>query len=287
MRRVLRRRAGLPAPVPPGADILAARELGVRLGGREVLGGVSASVGAGELLALVGPNGAGKSTLLGAFAGELAPHSGSVTVDGRALPEWRPVDLARRRALLPQHSSVAFGFVVRDVVAMGRAPWSGTPASLEDDDVIDASMAAVGLVGYADRSFHALSGGERARVALARVLAQRTAILLLDEPTAALDIRHQELVLRLAAQRAAAGAVVVVVLHDLGLAAAYATRVALLHHGRVVADGPPARVLTSAALSEVYEHPISVVSHPRTGELLVLPARPGAPTSTVDLVAVT
>ncbi len=285
MRLALRRPAEPPRPSSPGTVVLAAEDVTVRLGSGEVLCGVSLSIRAGELLALVGPNGAGKSTLLGALVGDVTVHSGSVTVDGRELSRWRPVDLARRRALLPQRSTLSFGFPVRDVVAMGRAPWAGTPLAAQDDVIVEESMEAVGLIGHAQRPYHALSGGEQARVALARVLAQRTGILLLDEPTAALDIKHQELVLSLAARQAAGGAAVVVVLHDLALAAAYATRVALLHRGRKVGDGPPARVLTSAALSAVYEHDIRAQAHPHTGELLVLPVRHGLPRSTVGKAA--
>jgi iron complex transport system ATP-binding protein len=256
---------------PYGSGILAARELTVHRGGRVVLADISLSVSPGELLALVGPNGAGKSTLLAALAGEVTPVTGQVTVDGRPLAAWRPVDLARRRALLPQQSTLAFNFGVRDVVAMGRAPWRRTPHSRDDEAAIDDSMNLVGIMALADRSYQALSGGEQARVALARVLAQRTPILLLDEPTAALDVRHQELVMRLAARRASDGGAVVVVLHDLGLAAAYATRVALLHTGRVVGQGTPERVLTAPALTAVYEHPIRTSTDPASGALLILP----------------
>lgn len=134
-------------------------------------------------------------------------------------------------------------------------------------------MAATEVTGFAARPFSALSGGERARAALARVLAQRAPLLLLDEPTAALDLRHQELVLRICRERAAAGDGVVVVLHDLGLAAAYADRVAVLHDGRIAADGPPAEVFEDGLLSRVYRQPVEVLPHPRTGAPLVVPVR--------------
>lgn len=134
-------------------------------------------------------------------------------------------------------------------------------------------MAATEVTGFAARPFSALSGGERARVALARVLAQRAPLLLLDEPTAALDLRHQELVLRICRERAAAGDGVVVVLHDLGLAAAYADRVAVLHEGRIAVHGPPAEVFEDGLLSRVYRQPVEVLPHPRTGAPLVVPVR--------------
>ncbi|MCW6007815.1 heme ABC transporter ATP-binding protein [Micromonospora sp. CPCC 205371] len=248
------------------------RGLAVRRGAATVLSGVDMDVRAGELLALVGPNGAGKSTLLAAVCGDLAPAAGAIELDGAALDSWKPVELARRRAMLPQHTTLAFPFTVADVVAMGRAPWAGTPLEAEDAQAVAAAMRDADVEAFAARPFRAMSGGEQARTALARVLAQRAPILLLDEPTAALDLRHQELVLRLALDRARAGDAVVAVLHDLGLAAAYADRVVLLTRGRVVAEGPPADVLTGPALSEIYQHAVEVLPPPRTGSPLVLPS---------------
>ena len=276
--RVLRLRA---RPVPPAApepgDVLAEAEgLTVRLGAREVLAGVGVRVRAGEVLALVGPNGAGKSTLLSALAADLQPTSGTVRIHGRPASAWSAPELALRRAVLPQSASLSFPFTVEEVVRMGRAPWAA--ARPEDDEAaVAGAMAATEVTRFAARPFSALSGGERARVALARVLAQSTSLLLLDEPTAALDLRHQELVLRLCRARAHAGDAVVVVLHDLGLAAAYAHRVAVLRAGRVAADGPPREVFSRALLSEVYEQPVEVFPHPRTGAVLVLPEREAAP----------
>ncbi|MEV0296426.1 heme ABC transporter ATP-binding protein [Nocardia sp. NPDC050710] len=242
-------------------------------GARRVLDAVDFDVVAGEVVALVGPNGAGKSTLLAALAGELTPTEGDVELEGRSLTHWTPLDMARRRAVLPQTHTVGFPFTAREVVAMGRAPWVRTARSDHDDERIDAALAAADVEHLAARSFPTLSGGERARVALARVLAQDTATLLLDEPTAALDLGHQEAVLRLATARAAAGAAVVVVLHDLGIAAAYADRVAVLESGRIAADGPPREVLTTDLLTRVYQHPVEVLDHPVTGAQLVLPVR--------------
>ncbi|WP_406489187.1 heme ABC transporter ATP-binding protein [Streptomyces phaeochromogenes] len=265
-----------PGPVHPG-DVLAETEaLHVRLGGREVLSGVDVTARAGEVLALVGPNGAGKSTLLGALAADLPAAEGVVRVHGRPASEWSAQELALRRAVLPQSAALSFPFAVEEVVRMGRAPWAGRAeeyAEETDEAAVAAAMAATEVSDFAGRSFSALSGGERARVALARVLAQRTRLLLLDEPTAALDLRHQELVLRVCRARAHAGDAVVVVLHDLGLAAAYAHRVVILRAGRAVADGRPAEVFTDRLLSDVYQQPVEVFPHPRTGEVLVAPVR--------------
>ncbi|MEV4038850.1 heme ABC transporter ATP-binding protein [Streptomyces umbrinus] len=262
-----------PDPVHPG-DVLAGTEaLHVRLGGREVLSGVDVTARAGEVLALVGPNGAGKSTLLGALAADLPAAAGVVRVHGRPASDWSAQELALRRAVLPQSAALSFPFAVEEVVRMGRAPWAGRPEEGEDDAAVASAMAATEVTDFAGRSFSALSGGERARVALARVLAQRTRLLLLDEPTAALDLRHQELVLRVCRARAHAGDAVVVVLHDLGLAAAYAHRVVILRAGRAVADGRPAEIFTDRLLSDVYQQPVEVFPHPRTGEVLVAPVR--------------
>ncbi|WP_324195489.1 heme ABC transporter ATP-binding protein [Nocardia abscessus] len=240
---------------------------------RVVLEGVDFEAVAGQVVALVGPNGAGKSTLLAALAGELALSAGAVELDGQPLSHWTTLDMARRRAVLPQTHTVGFPFTAREVVAMGRAPWVRTERRELDEKQIAAAMTATDVEHLAARSFPTLSGGERARVALARVLAQDTATLLLDEPTAALDLGHQEAVLRLAAARAAEGAAVVVVLHDLGIAAAYADRVAVLDAGRIAADGPPRAVLTTELLTRVYQHPVEVLDHPVTGAQLVLPVR--------------
>uniref|UniRef100_A0AAU2VX30 Heme ABC transporter ATP-binding protein n=1 Tax=Streptomyces sp. NBC_00008 TaxID=2903610 RepID=A0AAU2VX30_9ACTN len=263
----------LPAPVAPGTPVAEVSGLRVRLGGRQVLDSIELTVHAGEVLALVGPNGAGKSTLLAALAADLPATSGTVRIDGRPVTDWSAPELALRRAVLPQSAALSFPFPVADVVRMGRAPWAGTEREDEDDPAVRAAMAATEVTAFAARPFSALSGGERARVALARVLAQRAPLLLLDEPTAALDLRHQELVLRICRERAAAGDAVVVVLHDLGLAAAYADRAAVLHDGRIAVAGPPAEVFTGALLGEVYRQPVEVFPHPRTGVPLVVPDR--------------
>ncbi|MHA5051534.1 heme ABC transporter ATP-binding protein [Streptomyces sp. SD15] len=268
---LIRERPKPPPPVSPGDVLAEAEGLHVRLGVREVLHGVDVTARAGEVLALVGPNGAGKSTLLGALAADLRPSAGVVRVHGRPATQWSAPELALRRAVLPQSAALSFPFAVEEVVRMGRAPWASAPE--DDDAAVAQAMAATEVTEFATRPFSALSGGERARVALARVLAQRAPLLLLDEPTAALDLRHQELVLRVCRERAHAGDAVVVVLHDLGLAAAYAHRVAILCAGRVAADGPPSAVFTGDLLSDVYRQPVEVFPHPRTGAALVTPER--------------
>ncbi|WP_428963917.1 heme ABC transporter ATP-binding protein [Micromonospora fluostatini] len=261
------------APAPPGTTRIEVTGLRVERSGRPVLDGVDLRVRSGEVHALVGPNGAGKSTLLAAVSGDLPVAGGTVEVDGRPQGEWSAVELAMRRAVLTQRSTLSFPFSVEEVVRMGRAPWAGRPEEAQDDSIVAETMQRCDIARFADRPYPSLSGGEQARAALARVLAQRASVLLLDEPTAALDLHHQELVMRIARDRATAGDAVVVVLHDLALAGAYADLVTLLGDGRVRAAGPPDTVLTAPLLSEVYRHDIEVVAHPRTHLPLVVPRR--------------
>ncbi len=250
---------------------LRALDVRVRIGERAVLDGVDVALTPGELVAIVGPNGAGKTTLLRALAGDLAVE-GQVLLDERPLSSYRSIDLARRRAVLPQHTTIEFAFTAGEVVAMGRAPHLGTPTERDDERVIDAALRAADAAHLAAREYRTLSGGEQARVNLARVLAQDTEYLLLDEPTAALDIRHQESVMALAARCAARGRCVAAVVHDLNLAAAYATRVVIIGDGAVAADGAPAAVLRADLLGRVYRYPVEVLTHPVRGCPLVIAA---------------
>jgi iron complex transport system ATP-binding protein len=255
------------------ATVAQLQDVSVRLGRKRVLTEVSIDVRAGEVLAIVGPNGAGKSTALAALAGDVAPASGRVLLQGRPLPRWSPREAARQRAVLLQHSAVAFPFAAREVVRMGRAPWRGTPHEADDLIAVKEALQVMDAAHLAERNITALSGGEQARIALARALAQRTPLLLLDEPTAALDLRHAENTLGHLRHLAGAGAAVAVVLHDLNLAAAHADRVIVIDRGRVGADGPPRQVLTERVLSQCYGHPVDVVAHPRTGDPVVLARR--------------
>ena len=274
-----------PSGLGPDAVAVRARGVVVSYGATPVLGGVDLVVRRGEVLALVGPNGAGKSSLLAALAGDLALDAGTVAVHGRDLAAWRLRDLARERAVLTQEHRVAFPFPVATVVAMGRAPWRNRPEEDLDEATVAEAIAVCDLDTLVDRSFGALSGGEKGRTSFARVLAQGTGVLLLDEPTAALDLGHQETTLARARAEADRGAAVVVVLHDLSLAAAWADRVVLLHRGLVAAEGTPGAVLTADRLSHVYDHPVEVLPHPVTGELLVLADRRGHRRTPVDAPA--
>lgn len=231
---------------------LRARGVGVTIDGARILSGIDLDLEPGEVLAIVGPNGAGKSTLLSVLSGDLAATEGTVTIGERPIGGLRHLELARERAVLTQENQLSFPFTVGQVVLMGRSPWARTPRFEDDDTAVAGAMLATDVDQLAPRRFTSLSGGEKARVSLARVFAQATPILLLDEPTAALDLRHQEEVMRAVRARAATGHSVLVVVHDLSLAAAYADRVAVVAGGTVVAAGSPLEVLTTERLEAVY-----------------------------------
>jgi iron complex transport system ATP-binding protein len=257
-----------------GVDV---RDVTVRFGSRTVVDSVTVDLRHGEILALVGPNGCGKSTLLSVMTGTRAPDSGSVSLDGSDVSTLKSRELARRRSVVMQHNSVTFAYRVEDVVAMGRAPWSNTPQRSRAQEAVDEAIASCDLERYRRTPVSSLSGGEQARVALARALAQEAPVMFLDEPTAALDIHHQEEVLTILAGLRDQGRAVLIVLHDLTLAAAYADRVAVMNSGRITALGTPTEVLTPEVLSENYAHPIEVFPHPETGYLMIHPQRSEPP----------
>jgi len=249
---------------------LVARGVSVVRGGIRLLDGVDVSVTAGEFVAVLGPNGAGKSTLLGALAGDFSLSSGSVTINDKEISTLAPRDLARLRAVLPQQIVISFPFTVREVVAMGRNPWLDE----RDDERIDAAMRRLNVESMRGRTYQTLSVGEQARVSMARVLAQDTPILLLDEPTAVLDIGQQERFLAVARSLVDEGRGVIAVLHDLNVAMRFATRVVVLHEGRCVASGDPREVLTPSLLSNVYHQKIRVDST-SDGRPVILPDHNG------------
>ncbi|WP_067181362.1 ABC transporter ATP-binding protein [Microtetraspora niveoalba] len=226
-------------------------DLGVALDGRRVLEGARVSVGGGEWLAVVGPNGAGKSTLLKAMMG-LLPHTGEVLVGGVRVRDLKPRDRARLIAYAPQSPSLPPDMTVFDYVLLGRTPYIPYLGreSAADREIAGAVLERLDLAGFAARPLAHMSGGERQRVVLARALAQQAPVLLLDEPTTALDLGHQQQVLELVDRlRAGDGLTVVTTLHDLSLAGQYADALLLLAGGRVVAAGPPGRVLTEPLLA--------------------------------------
>ncbi len=237
---------------------------------RAAVDDVTLDVPAARLTAVLGPNGAGKSTLLALLLGTLAPASGTAAFAGTPLGAWPRAELARRVGVVPQGEEFAFPLTVRALVEMGRYPHLGRWESARPADraVVDAAIARVGMRPFAERAVATLSGGERQRARLARALAQVArdasaepapgAALALDEPTAALDLAHEMTFFGLARTLADAGTTVLLVTHNLNLAARYADRLVLMHAGRVAADGAPAEVLTAARVSQVYGWPVEV-----------------------------
>lgn len=227
--------------------------------GRRILDAISLDLRPGELLAIVGPNGAGKTTLLAAMAGDLVPSAGVVSLDGRRLQHWTPLDLARRRAVMPQASKLGFSLAVHEVVALGRAPYRQIHGRHVHAAAIERAIALADIGHLARRAYMTLSGGEQQRVQLARAIAQlnledakAAPLLLLDEPTASLDLAHAHAVLKISRDLAARGVAVAAVLHDLPLAYRYADRVAVLQGGRLQALGLPQAVLTPDLLRRVF-----------------------------------
>ena len=231
---------------------LGIRQLQFSHGTRPVLQGIDLTLTAGHITAILGPNGAGKSTLLGCVAGLLAPASGSIEVDGTRLHALPGKERARRIAFLPQTAVVAWPIDVQTLVGLGRIPYSGVASDQQNHEAVTRAMEMTRVSQWADRAVNELSGGERARVLLARVLAGTSQWILADEPFTGLDPAHQLEAAELLRQFAANGGGVVLTVHDLSLAARIADRIVLLNDGRVVADGAPEEALSAANLRAVY-----------------------------------
>ena len=228
----------------------------------------------GEIVALVGPNGSGKSTLLRALARVLKPKSGVVFLDGKSIAEWPTREVARRLTLLPQGPTLNADMTVEELVWMGRSPHQGLLGlpTLEDKEAVQAAIRETGIAPLAKRQVALLSGGERQRAWLAMALAQQPRVLLLDEPTTFLDLKHQLEVLDLIRYlNREHGLTVVMVLHDLNQAARYASRICVLREGRVYGDGTPAAILTPATLREVFEIEGQVMQGPNGVGMVIVP----------------
>jgi iron complex transport system ATP-binding protein len=251
--------------------LLSAQNLNVMLGRRHVLHDGSLSLSSGHLVALLGPNGAGKTTLLRALAG-LIPSSGVIRVGGEALSSLSLRERAKRFGYLPQGHLVHWPLPARDIVALGRYPHGATdPARLppRDAEAVSRAMHAADVMQFAERRVTELSGGERSRVALARVFAVEAPIILADEPTASLDPRHQIDVMKGLRGAADSGVLVIVVTHDLGLAARFADHVLVLSQGRLVSQGPPAQALSETVIADVFG--ISVYRAEHQCETVIVP----------------
>lgn len=256
--------------------MLEACEISVGYGEREAVRGVSLRAVPGEIVVVIGPNGAGKSTLMRALNGALVPARGEIILDGKPLRSYARRAVSRRIAVVAQEAELRFPVTVMEFVLGGRYAWSSTGAwgweTERDVEVGRRAIEETGLAAYSARLMNELSGGERQRAVLARALATEAAILLLDEPTANLDLAHQATVLRLVRNRTdGAGAAAVVVTHDLNLAAEFADRVLLLKEGRALATGGPREVLTPPTLRELFEIEVLVDAHPVTGAPRITP----------------
>lgn len=256
--------------------MLEAKDINIRYGARNVVAGVSLSAQPGQVTAIIGPNGAGKSTLLRALNGAKEITSGEILLDGKALREFARRVIGRRIAVVAQESELRFPVTVMEFVLGGRYAWASTGAwGWETEADIEAASLALketGLTDFGTRLVGELSGGERQRAVLARALATEAAILLLDEPTANLDLAHQAAMLALVRSRCDEGrASAVVVTHDVNLAAEFADRVLLLKKGRALATGSPREVLTPELLRELFEIQVLVDDHPVTGAPRITP----------------
>lgn len=260
------------------AAMLAARGVTYRIGRHTLVEDIDVEVVPGRVTAVLGPNGAGKSSLLNVLTGEASPSAGYMTLNGAPYTAWPQEEVARQVAVLPQKSTLSFPFTALEVVMMGRIPHASGYA--RDLDIARECLEEAGCSHLAERSFPVLSGGEQQRVQLARVLAQiysdaaepleSARYLLLDEPTAALDPAHQQLTLEIARRQAALGLGVLVILHDLNLAARYADHALLLQNGRCIARGETGAVLEDRRLSELYQLPMRVIDHPTRPHKLVI-----------------
>jgi iron complex transport system ATP-binding protein len=234
---------------------------------RPAVDGVTVDVPGGSCTAVLGPNGSGKSTLLRLMLGTLAPSAGSVELDGRPVADWGREEIARAVGVVPQGEEAVFPMTVREMVAMGRYPHLGPWRRERDADrrAVEQAMRRCDVLAFASRPISTLSGGERQRARVARALAQEPAALALDEPSAALDVSHEMAIFELLRDLGRAGTTVLLVTHNLNLAARYADRLVLLDRGRVAAAGAPDEVLVRETIEQVYGWPVRIDRHPGPG----------------------
>jgi heme transport system ATP-binding protein len=254
---------------------LEARAVSLSISGVKLLDSISLPVEPGQVTAVLGPNGAGKTSLLRVLTGELQPDAGEVLLDGQPLPNWAGMQRARSLAVLPQHSLLNFPFYAEEVVMLGRTPHD--TGRKQDEDIVQQALEAVDCKHLASRVYTHLSGGEKQRVQLARVLAQvweplagAQRYLVLDEPTSSLDLAHQRLTLEVVRNLSDRNVGVLLVLHDLNLAARCADQMVLLQCGRIAVSGEPAAVLTKENISDVFQVEASIGEHPTDGTPLVI-----------------
>ena len=243
-------------------SVLEARNASVKRGGRTIFGPASVRIGAGEMTALIGPNGSGKSTLLRLFAGLWRPDDGEMLIDGKAIHSLPRKEMARHVAFVPQETQIDFAFTVAEILAMGRYAHRGrfSPQTQADHTAIDAAAADCDITHLTDRAINTLSGGERQRVLIARSLVVEPEFVLLDEPTANLDIHHALDVLQLCEALSQKGKTVIVATHDFNLVTRYVTRLILLQQGLLIAEGPQKDVLGSETIQQVFHVDAETIS---------------------------
>ena len=242
--------------------ILQAQSVSMQVGAARLIDRIDLKVEAGEMVAIVGPNGAGKSTLLRSLSGDIRPTGGVVRLKHRELRSYPPRELALHRAMLSQHVNVTFPFTVEEIVQMG----AGERSRAASQPMVDAALQEVGLEAFRDRQLPTLSGGEQQRAHFARVLVQLACgealhgpgLLLLDEPTSSLDLRHQIDLVETAKGRARNGTAVIAILHDLNLAMRFADRIVLLHRGKLAVDGDRRTTITAATVRRIFEVDVEI-----------------------------
>ncbi|TXI09931.1 MAG: ATP-binding cassette domain-containing protein [Rhizobium sp.] len=243
--------------------------IGYSAGARSVLTGIDLTLQAGHVYGLVGPNGSGKSTLLKIMARQLAATAGEIRLQSKPFADWTTRTFARNVAYMPQFTPATDGMTVSELVALGRFPWHGTLGRFtsEDQALVTEAIARIDLAHFADRIVAHMSGGERQRAWIGMMLAQNARCLLLDEPTSALDLAHQASVLALVQSLARERSLtVIIVLHDVNLAARYCDRIVALGNGRIVAQGDPATIMTAEQLQRIFSVGMGVFSHPQRRE---------------------
>lgn len=257
-----------------------AKNISVCLGRKKIIHNIDFCAQPGELTVIVGPNGSGKTTLMRTLCGDIA-YTGSVFLDNNDVKTLKPWQMASRRAVLPQSSSLNFPFTVREIVSLGLTGGFSGVSPAEEQLLPERALAMVDLDGFSGRLYQELSGGEQQRVQLARVLCQiwvpvvekQQRYLFLDEPVSSLDIKHQLTVMEIAKKFARDGGGVIAILHDLNLTAIYADKVYMMHQGKIAGVGRPAELFTSAELSKVYDCDLRVSETPASGIPFVLPFR--------------
>lgn len=256
-------------------NVLQLRGLTVGYEQKAVVSAVDLQVKCGELIGIVGPNGAGKSTLVKTLCHQLPPLAGELLLFGRPAASFSAKDLARRAAYLQQNLTIPFDYSVQELVMTGRYPYLSwwQRESQADRRVVEASLAYTGMENFAQQSVNLLSGGQRQRVLLARTLAQQTPLLLLDEPATGLDLVYQEEMFHFCQDLCRAGKTVILVVHELGLAARFCSRLLLIGKGKLLADGDPQTVLTADRLTDVYDTPVTVCTNPLTGHMDIFSSR--------------